>query len=174
MAAKTAINLLPQELREPGRIQGLRSLLTKSSTVLLSVYLIALLGIVGTLFIFSRQLNSVVSQNEALSSQIDALRAREGLLLSIKNRTRVAKSVFAQTISAELIIDKLIGILPPGVEIMEIASDGSSLVVSLRAGNSQALTNLIQTLKRADFGKVVMSALNQTNTGDYIFSLEVN
>lgn len=175
MAARQgSINLLPQEFREPGRLQALRVLLTKTSMALLVVYLAALVGTVLLLFIFSRQLQGYTLQNQTLAEGIDGLRTREGILLSLQNRTRLVRSIFAETRAAELLAEKLFASLPPDMELEDASSDGATLTVSLRAANSLAFSELIKNLGEGGFTRVTLTAFNQTALGDYLISLEVN
>lgn len=170
-----AINLLPQEFRQrQNKLRVLRTLLTKTSTVLLILYLVVLLAIVGTLTFFSRRLASVDLENQTRVSQINSLRVKEGLLLSLRNRTDFAKKIFSQTSSPEETVDKLVSLLPGGVQMIEVSAQESELSLTLQADSSQSLVSFFDNLRSSNLRRVNISSLNQSGQGGYIFSLEVN
>lgn len=174
MAARAGINLLPQEFREPGKLQEVRKLLSKTTAGLLIAYLVIVLAIATLLFIFSRQLRSLSQENEMLGARIDALRQREGFVASLKNRTSLARKIFTEAPAPEDRVDKVFSLLPAGVEILEMTAEGTTLVVSLRTPTSQDFAALLERVRGGSFGKVVLKTLNLSGQGGYILSLEVN
>lgn len=167
-----AINLLIQEFRGPSRLQVARQLLTRTSAVFLIFYIILVFAVVATLFFFNRQLQTLNNRNSALTGEINALRETEGTLLFLKNRAKLAKNVFAQSSSDE-IVGKVVALVSPGIEITEVTSEDEAFLITLRAPNSQNLVSFLQILKEQDFETVILSSLNQTGAGGYLISLEI-
>lgn len=168
-----AINLLPQEFRGTGKVQALGGALGKTSAVLLILYLVALISILGALLFFSRQKNAVVSENETLEGRVQELVNSEGLVNYLKNRVRLAKGVFAESQTPDLMADRLVNILPEGMQIIETRAERGAVNIILRTVESSSVVELMDRLEDENFTSVVLISLNMTSSGDYAFSLEV-
>lgn len=167
------INLLPQEYRPSGKIQKLARALNRTSVGILGLYILALIALFGGLFFLSNTRAKLEDENQQLANRIEALKTREGILLSLRDRARLAREVFAQAAGAEELVQDVVEGLPAEVAISEISADRQALVVVARAPDSTALAASLEQLKKSQFSQVVLNSLSQTNQGGYVFSLQI-
>lgn len=167
-----AINLLGREARGPSKIEVARNVLTRTSAIFLVFYMILVVSIVGILFLFNRGLQSEESVNSSLSERVNSLKETEGTLLFLKNRAKLAREAFAQSSNDE-IVGRIVSLVPPGAEIMEIVSEDKGFLITVRTPDSQTLVSFFEVIKEQGFPRVVLVSLNQTRDGDYLVSLEI-
>lgn len=167
------INLLPSEYRPSGKIQKLARALNRASVGILGLYILALIALFAGLFFLTNNRAKLEGENQELESRIEALRTREGILLSLRDRAKLAKEVFAQAAGAEEFVEDVVEGLPAGVVISEISADRQALVLIARAPDSEILAQSFEQLKKAQFAKVVLNSLSHTTGGGYVFSLQL-
>lgn len=173
MVKKSAINLLPGEFRGPSRVQKLAASLNKTSLVLVSVYLLALLALASSLFFFWRQKATLEAESSQLEEQVAQRQTSEGLLLSLAARLVAAQELFAQTAPAPKIITDIGAILPPGVSLLEVETRENQAMVTLAIPSSTILTDFLATILSQNFAQVKLTSLTNQLTGGYALTLEI-
>lgn len=168
------INLLPQELRIPGRLQMLSRFLSRGSVVVLSVYIFILLFLLVASFLFSRQEGALRARNASLSREVENLRNREGLLVVLKDRARLAQVVFAKSPQIrDTLLDDIINTFSPGTEVSEVISESGQTGITAVAPSSAEAKEIFAKLETIDASEVVLTTLTLSPSGGYSFSLEV-
>lgn len=174
-AVKSQINLLPQELRETGKIRALRRFLRRGSFVVLAVYLLAISLVFLAYFFFLRQRASVNNLYTQEKAGVEALKESETNLIVLRDRTNIAKGVFARSASApEKLVDQAFLLLPSSVQISEIKAEEGKISIDATAPTSGDLTALFSSLERSEFKDMLLKNLSLGTTGGgYSFSLEL-
>lgn len=173
-AIKGGINLLPQELRIPGRLQMLSRFLSRGSIIILGVYIFILLLLLIGSFLFSRQEGELRAKNATLAKEVENLRNREGLLAVLKNRARIAQVVFTKSPNVrDTLLDDVINTFSPATEVSEITSESDKTSITAVAPNSAETKEIFAKLKAIDASEITLTTLMLDSSGGYSFSLEV-
>lgn len=171
MPNKTKINLLQQDLVVATRFRHL----TRISLFLVLVYAFIIVGLFLALFLFSRQRAGLESVSSNLIRDIQGLKETEGLLVTLKNRLALSKSIFAVAAPAPAeLIEKQIKSLPDAVEVNSlIAKEDGTLTLALRAQKSAGIKNFLQSLKEQNPVSVVLNSLILLEDGTYSISVNI-
>lgn len=167
------INLLHKEAKPV--LGKLQNLFRQTSFVLLVIYLFFLLALFGVFLFFSRQERILSETNEALISQVEALREKEGLLVLLKNRIGLSRGIFAKSITVPpKEIEEAITVPGPGIQIAEVTSDETGrTVIGGSAQTSGDLENFFEALKAKKFKSVTLKSLELESKKGYVFFLEI-
>ncbi|MDO8504066.1 MAG: hypothetical protein Q7S60_05285 [bacterium] len=169
------INLLPETLRVPGRLQILSRLLSRGSFVVVGVYIFILMLLLVTSFLFSRQEGALRAKNASLGREVENLRNREGLLAVLKNRARVAQVVFtkAPNVRDNLPTD-IINTFSSGTQVSEVVSESGQTGVTAVAPSLEEAKEIFATLPTLGSAQITLTTLSlEPLSGGYSFSLEV-
>ncbi|MBI2590678.1 MAG: PilN domain-containing protein [Candidatus Blackburnbacteria bacterium] len=171
----TTINLLPQELRETGRVRALRRLLRRGSFTVLAVYLFVISLLFLAYFFFLRREAAVNALYTQAKAGVEALKENEANLVILRDRTNIAKGVFARAAAApEKLIDEAFLLLPASVQISEIKAEEGKINIDATAPTSGDLTALFSSLERSEFKDMLLKNLTLgASGGGYSFSLEL-
>ncbi len=169
------INLLPEALRVPGRLQILSRFLRQGSFVVVGVYIFILLLLLVTSFLFSRQEATLRAKNASLAAEVENLRNREGLLAVLKNRAKVAQVVFtkAPNVRDNLPTD-IINTFSSGTQVSEVVSESGQTGVTAVAPNLGEVKEIFARLPDIGSTQITLTTLSlEPLSGGYSFSLEV-
>lgn len=168
------INLLPEALRVPGRLQILSRFLRQGSFIVVGIYIFILLLLLVTSFLFSRQEGALQAKNATLAGKIENLRNREGLLAVLKNRARVAGIVFTKAPNVrDNIIDDIINTFSSGTQVSEVVSESGQTNVTAVAPTLGEVKEIFVNLQSLDSSQITLTTLSLEPSGGYSFSLEV-
>lgn len=176
MAANTlgaTINLLPQEMRETGKIRALRRFLRRGSFIFLSVYLLATVVLFAVYFFLSQRANGLTETNSGFRAKIESLKSVEGGLVVLHDRLRLAQSVFAQASGPQQLVEEVLPFFPPSVQITEIKAAEGTVSVSALVSTSSDLSELVSKLENSKYKTVVLKNLSTSSEGGYSLSLEI-
>lgn len=168
------INLLPQELRVPGRLKVVARFLSRGSVVVLGIYIFILLLLLLTSFLFSRQEGALLTKNASLAREIEALRSREGLVAVLKSRVRLAQTIFTKAPHVQdNLIDDIVDTLPLGAQVLDILSEAGTTKITAVVSSSAEAKGTFAKLQSIDAEKITLETLSQAAGGGYSFSLEI-
>ena len=172
-AREVQINLLHKEAKPV--LGKLQNLFRQTSFILLVIYLFALLALFGVFLFFNRQERMLTEANEALISQVEALREKEGLLVLLKNRIGLSRNIFGKSITVPpKEIEEAITAPGPGIQIAEVTSDETGrTVIGGSADTSGSLENFFEALKAKKFKSLTLKSLELDSTKGYVFFLEI-
>lgn len=174
-SGRSQINLLPQELRETGKVQHLRKFLRRGSFSALVIYLAALFLLLLAYFFFYQKARGLKETNSRLQSSVESLRQTESNLALVRDRIELARSVFARSAGApEKLVDDALGLLPTGAQITAIKAQEGRITLDGVAATSSDLSSLFRSLEGSGFGEIILKNLALSNLGTgYSFSLEM-
>ncbi len=168
------INLLPQEMRVPGRFQLMSRFLRQGSFVVLGVYIFVLILLLITSYLFTREERMLRAKNASLSQEVENFKNKEGLLAILKNRARLAQVVFTKSPQIrDNLIDDIIDTFSSGTQVSEISSESGLTNVTAVAPNSQETKEIFAKLQNLESSQIILKTLSLESTGGYSFSLEV-
>lgn len=147
--AASNINLLPIDLSAKSGVAKTAALLRRVSMFGLVVFMV--LGVMAGVFvvIYSIQLNSVITGNQALASQISTLEVTEQKTVLVKDRLQKIKNIEAQAdvLNSVAGLTKVDSSLPQGVTIADVAIDAlGKTSFSFNVTDSSSLANFLGSL----------------------------
>lgn len=170
---KLQINLLPQELRETGKLRALKRLVRTTSIILLGVYLMATLLVFAAYIFFLRQGGSLLTHNSELVARVESFKAVEGGLALLHDRLRLAQAVFAKgAASPQGLVEEIFSLLPPSIQVTEVKAEEGMVSLSAVSPTSGDLGQLFSKLEDSVYKSVILKSLSLGTTG-YNFSLEI-
>lgn len=168
------INLLPQEMRETGKIRALRRLLRRGSFVFLGVYLLATVLLFAVYFFLSQRAGTLSNANSGFRAKIESLKSVEGGLVVLHDRLRLAQSVFAQASGPQQLVEEVLSLFPPSVQITEVKAAEGTITLSALSPTSGGLSEVFSKLEDSKYKTVVLKSLSTSSEGGYSLSLEIH
>lgn len=167
------INLIPKEYKESPRGKSLKKLLSNTSFLFIGLYTLVLI----CLFAFTFYLNYVSNNRQAVNSkiiqEISQMQTVEELLHTIKNRTEIARNIFAgaSPIATEN-FDKIIKLIPEDLSITVIETNDKSVLLSVYTSNLMSIEKFLTVLEKANLKSVSLSSLTSVS-GNYSVNINV-
>lgn len=165
------INLLSSDYLEPKKYQKINKL----SFGILGVYLLLILMVFGYFLFLTFQKNQLSQENLTLVSEVERQKEKEGLLVVLKNRINVAKSIFSKSSpSASDLVNSIVSLLPANVTLVSVSADrdGKVLLV-VTSPDSQGIAQMITILEDKKFAGVALNTLALNTEQDYVLSLDI-
>ena len=169
------INLLPQEERVHEQFQLLQKRLSIASISLLAITAILTLL---TLVIYTSSVSNrdkLVSQIEASSKRIEALKVSEELIVIVKEKAQAGDKILSNRTNHSAIFEKLAVLIPTGVYFTDIKFTSEKAAISGKASSSANVAGLIASLLSTDgakiFSSVTMDSLSSDESGVFTFSM---
>lgn len=173
---RNRINLLPQELRD---IRGLRffsGIAARISLAILGIYLATTIGLFLAIFLSSQELTNLENTKNGLTNNLEAVRNKEELLFTLKNRVSLAGVVYdKQTSLPSEAIERVLSILPADLELKSIENqDGKNVFLTVTASDSKAVLNFLTILENDQrFSSASLNTFGLREEGVYSLSLEL-
>lgn len=123
------INLIRSKAKGSAQLAAIERSLRRSAIISLGVFVFLGVVVGGVYFFMSRQLQKADGIRQTLVSQINAAKTKEGLLLSIKDRTQVAGSVISGQRPWAGILDLLTTAVAPALVSNVSASEQNKISV---------------------------------------------
>lgn len=169
------INLLPREMREPGQIRVFRTLLRRTSFTVLILYLFGLLGLFAATLFFSQKESQLSQVNLTLRQEVDSFKPTEASLVVIRNRLKLAQSVFAKSSSTpQGLVEDVLSVFPASIEVREIRAEENKITISAFSPNSSDLSVLLEKLKDSKYSQIIVKNISAGSTGGYDVTFEVH
>lgn len=175
-SVRNRINLLPQELRDVRGLRFFSGIAARVSLAILGIYLAATIGLFLAIFLSSQELTNLENTKNDLTGSVEAVRNKEGLLFTLKNRVNLAGAVYdKQTPLPSEAIERVLSVLPADLELRSIENqDGKNVFLTVTALNSKAVLNFLTILKNDQrFSSAFLNTFGLREEGVYSLSLEL-
>ena len=167
------INLVPQDLKETPRNRTIKKVLSRTSFLLIGLYTFALIGLFAFSFVLNTQAKKLETTNTALVSDVTKMQAKEELLHTIKNRTGLARKIFANTSpQAAENFDKVVELVPGDMSIVGTETKDNAVLLSARSANPASLQNFLTSLENAKLKDVAVQTITSA-FGGYTITIHV-
>ena len=157
-----AINLLSQELKPKPYVVNFAKILKKLAMVSLLVFLVGVILLVGTIFIFSQRTRAAISSQEALKREIKALQETEQRIVLIKDRIDKIESVYKEENATDGVasIREISRVIPEGTLIQEFSLEPDNTEVKVLADSLSSLAKFASGITGlGSFEKIVLKSL---------------
>lgn len=167
------INLVPQDLKETPRSRTVKKILSRTSFLLIGLYTFALIGLFTFSFILNSQAKKLESTNAALVSDVTKMQSKEELLHTIKNRTGLARKIFANTSpQAAENFDRVVELVPGDMSIVGAETKDNAVLLSARSANPASVQNFLASLENAKLKDVAVQTITSA-FGGYAVTVHV-
>lgn len=166
-----AINLLTNDFKEPKSYR----FISKTSIVVLSVYITILILIFGISFFLNFQKNKRNADVDQLVFSVQQKKEAEELLTTLKNRTAVAQTIYSKGAPAPSeLINSMVALLPSNVSLLNLTvDDGGQITIVIRTENSSGIVEFLNKVRSNQLTSVAMNTLALNTEGYYIVSLDI-
>lgn len=156
---------------QASRIQGIVS---RTSFVVLGVYLVLLLGVVGTNFFFINTEKKLQNQGATLRREIASLSNAETLLETVRSRTAAASGILSKSSQApQELLSEIVALIPAGGTISEINAQEGKFTVAVNFRESASVVSFFRSITQSQFTNIDLEGLTLTTAGLYSVSLAV-
>ncbi|MGB6838664.1 MAG: hypothetical protein WBD86_00925 [Microgenomates group bacterium] len=172
-----AINLLPTDLSPKSAVAKVSNILKRLNIIGLVFLIISAITLIVFVILTSFQIRSSTSRQEQLKTSIKSLEQTEQRFVLVKNRIENAKKVLGKETSVEGVenLSSFFTNLPEGVVIREVQISTAKTELSLVAGTSSGLTQILAMLITDDYYKEVkLSSFGFNRNVGYILSLDLS
>lgn len=173
MAAK--LNLLPPDYAISGSVRQLLKLAKPLNVILLSLFLITVLGM-GGFFIFSSfSLNNLKATNTKLEGQIKAQEAAQQQIVLLKDRLGQIKTVQSLPNAAKNLtnVDPYLSILSPNSIISELDVDAQKTSSSIVFRSNSELSAFMKNLNTNKvFSTISLNTFSFNPSGGYLVGVD--
>jgi hypothetical protein len=166
-----AINLLTSDFEEPKSYR----FISKTSIIFLVGYITLLIIVFGVSFFLNTQKNNRVTEVNQLISSVQQKKDIEELIVTIKNRTSVAQTIYAKGApSPSELVNNIISLLPSSVSLLNLTvNNDGEIIVIVTSKNSAGIIEYLDKVRNAKLTSVVMNTIALNTDGYYIVSLEI-
>ncbi len=168
------INLLPQELKANSKVVALASSLKKISLLFSLILLFATVLSLGTFILFQQRVNTTLSNQENLKSQIKALENTEQRLVLVKDRLKKINTITRQPRANDEVsrLDKVTKFFPENVEVKSVLLEEDKANLAVSSDNLTLITQyLASVISSGDFDKITLLSLEFKPDSGYVVEL---
>ncbi|KKQ66427.1 MAG: hypothetical protein US86_C0005G0038 [Candidatus Daviesbacteria bacterium GW2011_GWA2_38_24] len=177
-----SINLLPQEVLLAEKDVAKRTLVKKISILVLVLTSLLTAATSGVNIYQKSQVNQLQDQMDQSQQQISALKVKEGLLVSLKQRLGFISNLLSAPSKQADVYNTITTLTPPGVKVLVFNVDAKNkITVSGEASDNSSLEAFFENLTEPDknqdqIQKVNLDNLSRTANGTFRFetSIELN
>lgn len=173
MAVKPSarINLLSEEMIRP-RVGRLAGLLVRVGYVVLGIYVVGLLGLIGTGVVLGFQRSKLEGIKSLLVSDVDALAGEEEAFRLLKNRVGFAKGVVADSSSSPAIVEDFLSSSVSSVStIGEVKAGDGGVKVDVTASDPKAVLAVLSILLEKQYSFAGVDGIGLAGGGAYALSI---
>lgn len=172
---QSSINLISTKTGLSPEVELIENSVRRASTISIFVFLAAGFLIGGLYLYFSSQLTSLEAMRTELRSQINSAKKNEGLLVSIKDRTRIVERAMASQRPWAETLDLLGTVaVPPALASVSVGEQ-NKIEITIQDGSIEAMRAPIATLiSYANEGKIrnpVLQSVQFDKTGVVIVAV---
>ncbi len=166
-----SINLLTSDFKEPKSYK----FVSKTSIIILSVYIVILVLVFGASFFLNTQKNKQTARVNELITSIQQKKESEELLVTLKNRVSVAQTLYAKGApSPSELINRMVALLPQGVSLLNLTvGEGGEINMVVTADSSTGIAEFLNKVKGGELTSVIMNTLTLNSDGEYVVSLNI-
>lgn len=159
---------------ELGRLLSVQKKARQASYGAIFVYVFLVVIMVLVNFFFFQAKKAEEEENARLKTEVEALRDKEGMLVTIKDRIALAKGVFTASGAFPIeLIDDIFALVPREVSLTALNAKSDKVVLQASSSTSLSLGNFLAAVKQQNFTSAILNNISWGAKSGYSFSLDI-